>query len=62
MVCPIMSNRIVYIDGSTIDCREKECAWWNENCGKCAIAVLAENSETLGEAAAGQRIIYTKEV
>ena len=31
------------------------------NCGKCAIATLAENSESVSEAAAGQRTIFVRE-
>ena len=45
-----------------IKCQEEKCAWWNKNCGKCAIATLAENSELVSEAATGQRTIFVKEV
>ena len=44
-----------------IYCKEKECAWWNKNCGKCAIVTLAESSESVSEAAAGQRTIFVRE-
>ena len=60
MICPIMSFQKPYND--EIYCRGKKCAWWNKNCGKCAIATLAENSESVSEAAAGQRTIFVKEV
>ena len=43
-------------------CKEENCAWWNKNCGKCAIATLAENSESVSEAAAGQRTIFVREI
>ena len=60
MICPIMS----FQKRSEIEiyCEEERCAWWNKNCGKCAIAILAENSESVSEAAAGQRTIFVKEV
>ena len=60
MICPVMSCQKPYVD--TVDCQEEKCAWWNKNCGKCAIATLAENSESVSEAAAGQRMIFVKEV
>ena len=44
-----------------VNCQEENCAWWNKNCGKCAIATLAENSESVSEAAAGQRTIFVRE-
>ena len=44
-----------------VKCQEEKCAWWNKNCGKCAIATLAENSESVSEAAAGQRTIFVRE-
>ena len=60
MICPIMSFQKKFDD--EIYCKEKECAWWNKNCGKCAIAILAESSESVSEAAAGQRTIFVREV
>ena len=60
MLCPIMSFQKQYV--YEINCKEENCAWWNKNCGKCAIATLAENSESVSEAAAGQRTIFVKEV
>ena len=47
--------------GYEINCKEENCAWWNKNCGKCAVATLAENSESVSEAAAGQRTILVRE-
>ena len=47
--------------GYEVNCQEENCAWWNKNCGKCAIATLAENSESVSEAAAGQRTIFVRE-
>ena len=44
-----------------VSCQEEKCAWWNKNCGKCAIITLAENSESVSEAAAGQRTIFVRE-
>ena len=60
MICPIMS----FQKKSEIEiyCEEERCAWWDKNCGKCAIAALAENSESVSEAAAGQRTIFVKEM
>ena len=60
MICPIMS----FQKKSEIEiyCKENQCAWWDKNCGKCAIATLAENSESISEAAAGQRTIFVREV
>ena len=60
MVCPlkIMNHH----QHCNCNCEKEECAWWNKNCGKCAIATLAENSESVSEAAAGQRTIFVKEV
>ena len=60
MICPMMSFQKPYAD--TVNCQEEKCAWWNKNCGKCAVATLAENSESVSEAAAGQRMIFVKEV
>ena len=60
MICPMMSFQKPYAD--TVNCQEERCAWWNKNRGKCAIATLAENSESVSEAAAGQRTIFVKEV
>ena len=60
MICPMMSFQKPY--AGVINCQEEKCAWWNKNCGKCAIATLAENSESVSEAAAGQRMIFVKEV
>ena len=59
-MCPIMSFQKPYAD--TVNCQEEKCAWWNKNCGKCAVAALAENSESVSEAAAGQRTIFVREV
>ena len=60
MICPIMS----FQKKSEIEiyCEEERCAWWNKNRGKCSIATLAENSESVSEAAAGQRTIFVREV
>ena len=60
MLCPVMSFQKQYV--YEVNCKEEECAWWNKNCGKCAIATLAENSESVSEAAAGQRTIFVREV
>ena len=60
MICPIISFQKQYV--YEVNCKEEDCAWWNKNCGKCAIATLAENSESVSEAAAGQRTIFVKEV
>lgn len=59
MICPIMSFQRPYNDG--IYCRREKCAWWNKNCGKCAIVTLAESSESVSEAATGQRTISVRE-
>ena len=61
MICPVMSyhRENVFVER---ECEEEECAWWNKNCGKCAVATLAENSESISEAAAGQRTIFVREV
>ena len=60
MICPVMSFQRQY--GYEVNCKEENCTWWNKNCGKCAIATLAENSESVSEAAAGQRTIFVREV
>ena len=60
MICPMMSFQKQY--ANEVKCQEEKCAQWNKNCGKCAIATLAENSESVSEAAAGQRTIFVKEV
>ena len=60
MICPMMSFQKPYAD--KVNCQEEKCAWWNKNCGKCAIATLAENSESVSEVAAGQRTIFVREV
>lgn len=57
MVCPILSIKYYFED-----CHKEECAWYNKNGGKCAIVTLAENSESISEAAAGQRTIFVREV
>lgn len=56
MICPIMSFQKQY--AYEINCKEENCAWWNKNCGKCAVATLAENSESVS---AGQRTIFVRE-
>ena len=56
----MMSFKKQYVN--EVKCQEEKCAWWNKNCGKCAIATLAENSESVSEAAAGQRTIFVREV
>ena len=60
MMCPIMSFQKQYVN--EVNCQEEKCAWWNKNCGKCAVVTLAENSESVSEAAAGQRTIFVKDV
>ena len=60
MICPMMSFQKQYT--TEVKCQEEKCAWWNRNCGKCAIATLAENSEFVSEAATGQRTIFVREV
>lgn len=57
MVCPILSIKYYFED-----CHKEECAWYNKNCGKCAIVTLAENSESVSEATTGQRTIFVREV
>ena len=59
MICPMMSFQKQY--ANEVKCQEEKCAWWNKNCGKCAIVTLAENSESVSEAAAGQRTIFVRE-
>ena len=61
MICPVMSyhRENVFVER---ECEEEECAWWNKNCGKCAVATVAENSELVSEAATGQRTIFVREV
>lgn len=59
MICPIMSFQKQYVN--EVNCQKENCAWWNKNCGKCAVATLAENSESVSEAAAGQRTIFVRE-
>ena len=59
MLCPVMSFQKQY--AYEINCKEENCAWWNKNCGKCAVVTLAENSESVSEAAAGQRTIFVRE-
>ena len=59
MICPVMSFQKQY--AYIVKCQEEKCAWWNKNCGKCAIATLAENSELVSEAATGQRTIFVRE-
>ena len=59
-MCPIISFQEKYVYEN--DCKKENCAWWNKNCGECAIATLAENSESVSEAATGQRTIFVREV
>ena len=59
MICPIMSFQKQY--AYEVNCQEENCAWWNKNCGKCAIATLAENSESVSEVTTGQRTIFVRE-
>ena len=59
MICPMISFQKQYVYEE--NCQEEDCAWWNKNCGKCAIVTLAENSESVSEAAAGQRTIFVRE-
>ena len=61
-VCPLKFTIGVFRDDPLCyQCEEEKCAWWNKNCGKCAIATLAESSESVSEAAAGQRTIFVRE-
>ena len=55
----MMSFQKPYAD--EVNCQEENCAWWNKNCGKCTIETLAENSESVSEAVAGQRTIFVRE-
>ena len=59
MICPMMSFKKQYVN--EINCKEEKCAWWNKNCGKCAIVTLAENSESVSEVTTGQRTIFVRE-
>lgn len=59
MICPVMSCQKQYV--YEVNCQEENCAWWNKNCGKCTVATLAKNSESVSEAAAGQRTIFVRE-
>ena len=59
MICPMMSFQKPYAE--TVNCQEEKCAWWNKNCGKCAVATLAESSESVSEATTGQRTIFVRE-
>ena len=59
MICPMMSFQKPYAD--VVNCQEEKCAWWNKNCGKCAVATLAESSESVSEATTGQRTIFVRE-
>lgn len=47
MICPMMSFQKPYVD--EVNCQEENCAWWNKNCGKCAVVTLAENSESVAK-------------
>lgn len=60
ILCPMMSFQKQYVN--EVKCQEEKCAWWNKNCGKCAIAALAESNEFVGEVATGQRMIFVKEM
>ena len=60
MICPMMSFQKPYAD--VVKCQEEKCAWWNKNRGKCAVVTLAENSESVSEAATGQITIFVREV
>lgn len=43
MMCPlILASPVDYLD---TDCRKKQCAWWIESCGKCALKSLAETAQ-----------------
>ena len=55
----MMSFKKQYVN--EINCKEEKCAWWNKNCGKCAIVTLAENSELVSEVTTGQRTIFVRE-
>ena len=59
MICPMMSFQKQY--ANEVKCQEEKCAWWNKNCGKCAIVTLAENSESVSEVTTGQRTIFVRE-
>ena len=59
MICPL--KIISHHQHCNCNCEKEECAWYNKNCGKCAVATLAENSESVSEAAAGQRTIFVRE-
>ena len=60
MICPMMSFKKQYVN--EVNCKEENCAWWNKNCGECAIVTfLAKNSKSVSEAATGQRTIFVKE-
>ena len=59
MICPMMSFQKPYAD--VVNCQEEKCAWWDKNGGKCAVATLAENSESVSEVTTGQRTIFVRE-
>ena len=59
MLCPVMSYHRENF--AKRECEEEECVCRNKNSGTCAVGTLAENSESVSEAAAGQRTIFVRE-
>lgn len=41
MICPVLSSSYALRDSQLINCLGQECAWWNEQFGKCSITVDA---------------------
>ena len=46
--CPMSYN--MQMDDRTVDvmkCNQSGCAWWNAECGKCSVCVIADSLRKL---------------
>jgi hypothetical protein len=48
ILCPMSYN--MAMDDRTVEvmkCFQSECAWWNAECGKCSVCVIADSLRKL---------------
>ena len=61
MKCPLLKGEIKLEDADVtmdfIDCLKEECAWWDEDFGRCAVLAVAKELAYMN---AGQTAILNK--
>jgi len=48
ILCPMTFNMLI-VDRNVevVKCSQNECAWWNAECGKCSVCVIADSLRKL---------------